>query len=173
MDCHGSWGMFGFSSDFIAGERAFNQDQRLSLSEPRSKGQHDYIVLSSWYPNADGSATTVDGVSARMMVVDLNYKHFLGGMLGFVEKHFNGNIGIIGFAGEAYSKIPNSTKYRLVYELSKVTKWKAGEIFQKGKSFSNGVGKFASKAGVAGAMLTAGLIGYELWYRYLGCTYLC
>lgn len=165
--------MYGFSQNFNSAERTFNQDKRLSLSEPRSNGQKDFMLMGKWYRNADGSATTVNDVSGTMVLVDLREQRnsplpyskedeeLLGGALGFGEKHFNGNIGLLGFGAEAYSKIPNSVKRSYAYKLSKMTKWKAGEIFQKAKSLSGGVGKFATKAGVAGSILTGGVILYE------------
>ncbi len=85
-----------------------------------------------------------------------------GDVLGFAEKHFNGSIGLVGYAAEAYNKIPNDIKRKYAYKLSKVTGWKSGKIFQEVKAFSKNTTKITGKLGPYGTILTVGVIGYEV-----------
>ncbi len=89
-------------------------------------------------------------------------RNFVGESLTFVERHFNGNLGVVSAAVGGYGKVPNDVKRHYAHKLSKQTGIKSGKIFQSVKAFSNGASKIASKVGPVGTFLTMGVIGYEL-----------
>ena len=85
-----------------------------------------------------------------------------GDVLGLVDKHFNGGLGYIGVAVNAYNKIPNDFKRHYAHEISKKTGWKSGKIFQNTKGFVNGSGKLVSRLGTTGSILSGAVITYDL-----------
>jgi len=87
--------------------------------------------------------------------------NFVGDVLLFTDKHFNGGLGTVGVAVQGYNKIPNDVKRHYAYKLSKATGVKSGQIFQGAKSFANSTGKVVSKLGPYGTILGAGVQAYE------------
>ncbi|WP_367330320.1 DUF6443 domain-containing protein [Sphingobacterium multivorum] len=68
MDNFGSWGMFGFANDFKSAAKIFNSKVRV---DKRVDGRQDFIVMATWYRDAEGNAIEKDGTSASMTLVDL------------------------------------------------------------------------------------------------------
>jgi len=68
MDSFGSWGMYGFATDYKSAERIFNSGVR---GDHKMYGQKDFITVGTWFRGSDGKATTIDGLSAEMKVIDL------------------------------------------------------------------------------------------------------
>lgn len=62
----------GFATDYKSAERIFNSGVR---GDHRVYGQKDFITVGTWFRGSDGKATTIDGVSAEMKVIDLRAEY--------------------------------------------------------------------------------------------------
>ncbi|SDG66321.1 RHS repeat domain-containing protein, partial [Epilithonimonas hungarica] len=81
---------------------------------------------------------------------------------GFLDKYYNGNLGYLEMAVKTYNKVPNVTKRAVAYNLSKMTPFKSGKIFQGTKAFMSKAGKVAGKLGKVSTALSMIAIGADI-----------
>ena len=91
-------------------------------------------------------------------ISNISFKEYLG----FADKQLNGSVGLIAVGLKGYDVVPNHTLRHYAYKLSKAINVKPGKIYQKSKTFVKSTGRFANRLGIAGSILTAGTIVYDV-----------
>jgi len=117
-----------------------------------------YGQFNIWKYIGDGLmefTNKVDNMSSSLR----NYEP--GDFFQDTDKHLNGGLGIAGMALDGYNKLPNALKRQYAYNLSKLSPFKSGKIFQGVKAFSKSAGKITRRLGVVGTALSVGVTAYE------------